>query len=227
MIAGAPNRSPGRGFLASTNSGALTFPRSLVRNRVIRRAAPDTATLIPLSVTSRISPGGGVVVHEERGIIELHLLAPEGGGGAGLGIAAPDEVENLAARLVPIEGGHLLVAAGIVGSQGVILGNPGGLALGHQIHRFQTGVHSQLIKLIEVKLPGGFVGADLHLFLQEDVAGVDAFIHPENGEPRLPFAVDHRPVDGRGAAVFGEDGGVVADGPQLGDGQDAGRAQCR
>ena len=38
--------------------------------------------------------------------------------------------------------------------------------------------------------------------------------------PGLPLAVDHRPVDGRGAPVFGEDGGVVADGPQFGDGQD-------
>src|SRR5208337_3558291 len=51
-----PNLSPTCGCLAAINSGAFTFPSSLVRKRLTEMAPPATASLRPRSLTARISP---------------------------------------------------------------------------------------------------------------------------------------------------------------------------
>ena len=131
-----PEPVAGAGFFRLDKLRGLDLAQVLGAKTADKEGGSGNGYLEPLVRDFQDLPGGGgVVVHEERGIIELYLLPPEGGGGTGLGIAAPDEVENLPARLVPVEGGHLLVARGVVGGLGVVLGNSGGLPLGDEINR--------------------------------------------------------------------------------------------
>src|SRR5262249_48816513 len=50
------------------------------------------------------------------------------------------------------------------------------------------------------------------LFLEQDRAGVDAGVDPEDGEAGALLAVDDRPVHGAAPAVAGQERGVVLDG---------------
>ena len=81
----------------------------------MKEAPPET--LEPLAPTSGFHPGWAALSSMRREKLDLLplkvVVAP--------GIAAPDETENLTARLVPVEGGHLLAGGG--DTVGVILGN--------------------------------------------------------------------------------------------------------
>ena len=59
-----------------------------------------------------------------------------------------------------------------------------------------------------VELTGGFIGADGELLGEEDVAGVEAFVHIHPGDAGLLVAGEDGGVDRRGAAVAREERGV-------------------
>ena len=51
---------------------------------------------------------------------------------------------------------------------------------------------------------------------QDDTAGIDSFVNHKGGHARDVLSVDHRPVDGGGAAVLRQQGGVQVERPQFG-----------
>ena len=64
-------------------------------------------------------------------------------------------------------------------------------------------------------LSGRLVRADAVLFAQDDAARVDVLVDHEGRHAGHGLPVDHRPVDGRGAAVLRQQGGVEVDGAEL------------
>ena len=62
------------------------------------------------------------------------------------------------------------------------------------------------------QLGGGLCFADVRLAAQEHSAGIDPGVGEHGGDAGLRFAVQDAPVDGRGAAVGGQQRGVDVDG---------------
>ena len=58
---------------------------------------------------------------------------------------------------------------------------------------------------VEVKRTGGVVGFDLHFFLQQDGPVSIPRSTQKRAQPGDGFAVDQSPIDGAGAAIFGQE----------------------
>ena len=85
---------------------------------------------------------------------------------------------------------------------------------GHQEH-LRTPCRQPVVQFAE-----GFLGPDGRLFLQENRAGIDSFVHLHDRDagPFLPF--DQRPLEGRRPPVFREERGVDIDAAEAGAADD-------
>ena len=140
-----------------------------------------------------------------------------------MGREAADEVVDLLGGTVPVD------AAGVFeylrrGAQGgvgrhLFLGDRGDAA-GQDVvdgvcHQLSAQQHEAVVHGAHVV---GVGNGDAHL--ADDFAGVNLLAEKEGGEPGLGLAVDDGPVDGRRAAVLGQEGGVKVERAQAGHGPD-------
>lgn len=63
----------------------------------------------------------------------------------------------------------------------------------------------------------GFRGGNGGGFLGDDVSSVESFVHFHDGDAGFRIAVEDGPSNGRGAAVFGQKGGVQVEASEFGD----------
>ena len=69
-----------------------------------------------------------------------------------------------------------------------------------------------------VQVPGRIRGLYPALGTQDNAAGINFLVNHEGGDTGNVLAVNHRPVDGRSAAVLRQQGCVQVEGAQLGHG---------
>lgn len=68
-----------------------------------------------------------------------------------------------------------------------------------------------------VQFASGFCGRDGGDFLRGDVSGVEGFVHFHDGDAGLRVAVENGPSKRRGAAVFGQKGGMHVEASKFGN----------
>ncbi|MDB6067140.1 MAG: hypothetical protein JWR26_3348 [Pedosphaera sp.] len=134
---------------------------------------------------------------------------------AGPGGEGADAVPEGAGGLGPIE---LAIFLGDLAGEG---GAFGGLGAGNDFAGDEVGngldeeVGTQGGEAIVQGL-GIVLGVDGGGLAGEDVAGIEAGIHFHDGDAGLGLVVEDGPLDGGGAAIFGEDGGVDVEGTEAG-----------
>jgi len=101
----------------------------------------------------------------------------------------------------------------------VVLGGVGGrpgLNLGHSLHRQLPAQPGQTViqsgSVLRLSNGGGL--------LEDNVPRVHFPNHPLDGDAGYPLPVEDSPVDGGGAPVLGQQGGVDVDAPPGGQGKD-------
>jgi hypothetical protein len=87
------------------------------------------------------------------------------------------------------------------GGLGFVLLDAGSIAGFDQGDGLQDRVGPELGEAV-VQALGGFAPVQCDRFLEQDVAGVEALVHPHDGDARLFFARGDCGVDGRSAAIF-------------------------
>src|SRR5690606_41345482 len=85
----------------------------------------------------------------------------------------------------------------------------------YEVDGLHHGVDAEREELIEINVAECLVWTDLDLLLKKDRALVESFIGPENRQPRARLAHGNRPVNRRGAAVQGQECGMVLERPEL------------
>ncbi len=171
---------------------------------------------------------GGIGFNAGRFRCNCHAMddeffAVERGECAGPGLeASPAIIE-----LVGGAGGKIHAAVFAVeqrgeGGEGVVLrlgmngsGGEAGQGFNHQ-RRAGAG------ELIE-EIDGGLIGRDFDGLLEKNGAGVEAFFEKHGGIAGECVAHGHGPLDGRGAAVFGQQRGVQVDAAEAREGEHPGR----
>ena len=197
---------------SATNSAAFCFGAPLGRTRWTRSEPPVRATVTSSEDDRHDLAGRRRAVHPaEPAVEDLDRSAPEGGVRAGLRVATANEVVDLLGGLRPVDRPLGVLAEALVGGLGVVLLDAGSLARLHQPHRFRQRVDPHVEQLAEVERAEGVVGLDLDLLLEQDGAGVDALVGPEDREARPGLALDDGPVHRAGAAVLRQQRGVVLD----------------
>ncbi len=117
-------------------------------------------------------------------------------------------MEALAAPIDPRIVGR---APAFVGCLAVILRDLRRLAGLHEIDALQHRVHAHREQAVEIDRAERIVVGDRRFLLDQDRAGIEAVIGPEDREAGFGAALDDRPVDRRGAAVQRQQRGVILD----------------
>ena len=97
----------------------------------------------------------------------------------------------------------------------MLLGDTRRRSGGDLLYSFMKRPGTQMGKPLR-QFTGSLIGADLRFFHFDDVAGVQLGSHVHNGDAGLLFPVQDRPIDGRRAAVSGQNGGMDVDGAAAG-----------
>ncbi len=118
---------------------------------------------------------------------------------------------------IPVDAAVFFFQKRSIGGVGVILRARGKFSAGDAPqcfgHERRAGFRHAL-----GQLRGSFLRRNLDFFLQEHVAGVHASIDAHGGEAGGGFAVGDGPVDGRSAAIFGEQGSMKVNPAELRNG---------
>ena len=93
------------------------------------------------------------------------------------------------------------------------------VVLDDTFYGFHNQVRTQGHKLV-VQGAGGVCGLYPALGAQDNAAGVDVLVDHERGDAGDVFTIDDGPVDGSGAAVLGQQGGVEVERAKLRHGPD-------
>ena len=132
--------------------------------------------------------------------------------GAGPGCHAPDEGLDACGRLFPVDLAVGFFQKGRIGRT-LVLDAPGGRCCGEGLQGVDEQAGTQLRQAV-MQGPGRVIPRDGLRGGHQDVAGVEALVDHHGGDAGLFFVVDHRPVDGGGPAVFGQQGGMHVDAAQ-------------
>ena len=162
---------------------------------------------IAAAITGKVA-GGEVAAVENLGLEDLHLLALKGRPCGRVGAKAADEVVQVLCRALPVD------LAGLFKNLGCVLDLPAlilrvlrvvsGL---YGLHGFEhqpgTHLHEAAVEAARI-----IAGMDGFFLLEDDIARVDLVLEEESRGPRHRLTIHDRPVDGRGPAVLGQEGGV-------------------
>src|SRR5581483_11116113 len=133
---------------------------------------------------------------------------------AGLGVAAADEVVDLARRAVPAHGGVLVRTERVVGRAALVLRDAGRPSRCDEIDRLDHAGDAGLEDLVEVERSRRVVRADRDLALEQDRPRVDAGVRPEDGEAAARLAADELPRERAAAAIARQERGMEAERPE-------------
>ncbi len=75
-------------------------------------------------------------------------------------------------------------------------------AITHEPRRLDEGFHTHRVELLEVERTDAVIRADLDLALEQDRAGIDALVDPENRQPGARLSGEDRPVHGGAPAGY-------------------------
>ncbi len=122
-----------------------------------------------------------------RGGVDFERLAIEVSKGSGPGRHRTDPCGKGFCGLAPVEKTVGFFELRRVGGEGVVLRNARGVALLQKIEGFEQAGRGKVGEAV-VELTCGFVRADSELLGEEDVPGVEAFVHIHYGDAGLVVA---------------------------------------
>ncbi len=128
--------------------------------------------------------------------------------GAGPGLEAADAVVDGLRGLGPIDEAVFFLEDGRVGGLGGVLGFGNDEFDAGEGFDQEIGAHG---REAGAKFDSGLLRPDFGFGFEEHIAGVEASIDAHGGDTGERFAVDDGPLDGRGAAIFGQERGVDVD----------------
>lgn len=143
----------------------------------------------------------------------MFLQAAEG---SGPGIEPADLVGEFGCRSVPVDFAVVPSEFSGVGGVLVVLGAKRQVAF----EVFWQSVDEELgpdVGESVVQFASGFCGRDGSDFLRGDVSGVEGFVHFHDSDAGLGVAIEDGPSNRRGAAVFGQNGGMQVEAAEFGD----------
>ena len=181
--------SPASIFLPSGGCTRVTLKRPSAQTTVMPSAS--TATISPSLPAMPLGSRAGSGLASKI----LSLLAVEHGPGAGRRIAAADQPVDLLPRLAPIDLGVVGAAEAFVGRLGFVLLDARRLAGFHEIDAFQHRLDAHREQAVEIDGAERVGVGDRRFLLDQDVAGIEAVVRPEDRQAGFLLALDDRPVD--------------------------------